>query len=127
MLNVSPGNIDRLIDLAKEFHAQEQVTFPDEPTDASGDWAIQMLADHTDDASFQEFKSIIKDLEPDQQVEVVALMWLGRGDFTEAEWQTAVDEAAANWTPETADYLIAHPLLADYLREGLEALGYSPD
>lgn len=125
MLNVNPETVCRLIDLSKEFHAQEQVTFPEEPGISSGDWGAQMLASHEDDATFLEFKSIVEDLEPDQQLELVALLWLGRGDFEEDEWAEALVEAGDNWSPRTAEYLIAHPLLPDYLLEGLDMLGYS--
>lgn len=127
MLNVNSETVCRLINLAKEFHAQEEVTFPEEPENSSGDWALQVLASHKGDTTFLEFKSIIDDLEPDQQQEVVALLWLGRSDFTDDEWADAVEEARANWTPRTAEYLIAHPLLPDYLLEGLDILGYSCD
>jgi len=127
MLNVNPDTVYRLIDLAREFHAQEQVTIPEEPGNPSGDWAAQILASHADDLTLQEFQSIIADLDPDQQQEVVALLWLGRGDFSEEEWKECVEQARDNWTPDTADFLIAHPVLADYLREGLELMGYSAD
>ena len=79
-------------------------------------------AGHAGDSTLQEFRSIVDDLEPDQQQEVVALLWVGRGDFGPEEWQAALEEARDDWTPETADYLIAHPLLADYLRDGLESM-----
>lgn len=124
MLSISLDTTCRLIDLAREFHAQEAVSFPDEPGDASGDWALQILADHVDDESFQEFKSIVDDLEPDQQHELVALLWLGREDYSRGEWQDALTQAADSWTPRTAEYLIGHPLLANYLEKGLELFDY---
>ncbi|WP_461480647.1 DUF3775 domain-containing protein [Porticoccus sp.] len=127
MLNVNPETVCRLINLARGFQAQEDVTFPEEQENASGDWAIQLLASHPDDSTFLEFKSIIDDLEPDQQWEVVALQWLGRGDFTKDEWTEAVAEATNSWNARTAEYLIAHPLLPDDLQEGLDILGYSCD
>ena len=86
-----------------------------------------MLADHADDAVFQEFKATVDDLEPDQQQSLVALMWLGRGEFDADEWEDALAEARNSWTPATAEYLIAHPQLADHLLEGLDLLGYSCD
>lgn len=127
MLNVSTHNICRLIDLAREFQAQEEVSFPEDPGSPSGDWAAQILASHQDDSTFGEFKSIIDDLEPDQQHEVVALLWVGRGDYCEDEWDDAVLQARDSWNLRTAEYLIAHPHLSDYLAEGLEVMGYSPD
>ena len=63
----------------------------------------------------------------DQQQAVVALMWIGREEFGADEWDSALAEARAEWNENTAEYLIAHPQLADYLREGLEALGYGCD
>ncbi|HKI73649.1 MAG TPA: DUF3775 domain-containing protein [Pseudomonadales bacterium] len=125
MLNVSTDNICRLIELAREFQAQEEVSFPEELGNPSGDWATQILASHADDDTVREFSAIVRDLEPDQQQEVVALLWLGRGDYSEDEWDDAVAMARDSWNLRTAEYLIAHPILPDYLAEGLILLGYS--
>ena len=125
MLNVNPDTVCFLISKARIFHSKEDVVMPDLPDSPSEDWALQALADHAEDTVFQEFKSTIEDLEPDQQQEVVALMWVGREEFDAEEWDAAVEEARAEWTETTAEYLIAHPQLADYLREGLDALGYT--
>lgn len=119
MLEVNPDTVCRLIDLAQEFHSQEAVVIPEVPDSPSGDWAVQMLADHAGDSTLQEFKSIMDDLDPDQQQQVVALLWLGRGDYSLEEWDDALQEAADQWNEATAEYLIAHPLLADFLDEGL--------
>ena len=127
MLNVSVYSVCRLIELAREFHAQEAVSIPEEPDSPSGDWAVQMLASHATDDSFREFKSIVDDMEPDQQQEVVALLWLGRGDYSEEEWQEALVLAKDSWNLRTAEYLIGHPLLSDYLEAGLEVFGRSCD
>jgi hypothetical protein len=117
----------RLIELARVFHAQEGVVIPEEPDNPSGDYPAQILAGHSGDPTLSEFRNIISDLEPDQQQQVVALLWLGRGDFTLDEWAEAVEEAADNWNESTADYLVAHPLLSDYLSDGLDQHGYSCD
>ena len=74
---------------------------------------------------FQELKTMIDDLEPDQQVSLVALMWVGRGDYAAAEWNSAIEQAKDSWNQRTADYLIGTPLVADYLGEGLDQLGYT--
>lgn len=126
-LDISIETVCRLIDLAMEFHAQEQVVIPEERGNPSGDWAQQVLAAHVEDSTLQEFKADVQDLEPDQQNQLVALLWLGRGDYELDEWDEAVAYAAENASPTTADYLIAHPMLADYLIEGLVQHGYSCD
>lgn len=127
MLDVNPDTVCRLIELARVFHAQEEVVIPEEPDNPGGDWPTQILAGHSNDSMLDEFRNIIADLEPDQQQQIVALLWLGRGDFTLEEWTEAVDEATDNWNERTADYLIAHPLLPDYLTEGLDQHGYGCD
>jgi hypothetical protein len=95
--------------------------------------AFQMLGDSpSDDAAegpdpaYAELMATVEDLEPDQQVGLVALMWLGRGDYTLEDWQQALSDAGDSWTERTAEYLIETPLLADYLAEGLERLGFLP-
>lgn len=127
MLDVNPETVCRLIELARVFHAQEEVVIPEEPEDLGGDYPAQILASHSGDTTLEEFRNIISDLEPDQQQQVVALLWLGRGDFSLEEWSEALEEAADNWNEATADYLVAHPMLPDYLSEGLDQHGYSCD
>lgn len=125
MLDLNPDTVCFLIDKAHEFHAKEQVVLPDVPGSPTEDWALQTLASHSGDATFQEFKSTVDDLEPDQQHQLVALLWLGRGDYDVTEWDEAVGEARRLANRRTAEYLIAHPMLADYLEEGLAELDYS--
>ncbi len=124
MLEINPETVCFIISKAHEFHAKEQVVIPEEPNNPGDDWGLQVLADHVDDPTFQEIKDTIEDLDQDQQIQLVALMWIGRGDFSGDEWDTAVAEAEQSWTRRTAEYLIGTPLVADYLEEGLAELGY---
>ncbi len=125
MLQVNPEIVCRLIELAQSYHVKEQTGIPEEGSNAVDDWSQQMLADHKDNTSYDEFASIVNEIDEDQQQEVVALLWVGRGDYTLEEWDNVVQQAKEQWTPDTAQYLIDHPLLADHLREGLEQQGYS--
>ena len=127
MLNINTDTVCRLIQLAREFHAQEQVVIPETRGNPSGDWAAQTLASHIDDMSFQEFRSIVNDMEPEQQVQIVALMWIGRGDFETDEWDEVIEQAKDDWTPETAEYLIVHPMICEHLEDGLDMFGYGCD
>lgn len=125
MMDLNPETICYIIDKAHEFHVKEGVSIPEPPSSPTEDWAIQVLADHEDDMTYQELVSIINDLEPDQQVQLVALMWVGRGDFEVDDWDNAVEAAGDARTERTAQYLIATPMVADYLAEGLDLMGIS--
>lgn len=130
MLNLNPETVCAIIQRSRAFHAQEQVVIPETQSDSSepGDEsARQALAGYGDDLIFQELKAVISDLEPGQQASLVALMWLGRGDFSVEEWAAGLEQARGRWTPRTAEYLMATPLVSDYLYEGLTALGYNCD
>lgn len=109
-----------IIDKAHEFHTRDDVTFPEEPEVADEYWSGQVVADFGQDTYYQELKNTINDLEPDQQISLVALMWVGRGDFVIGEWTAALQSAQESWNDHTADYLIGTSLLADYLAEGLQ-------
>lgn len=127
MLSVNPETVCFIITKAHEFHAKEDVVIPEVPDSPADDWGLQILADHVDDHSYQEIVYAIDDLEPDQAREVLCLMWLGRGDYDIGEWKVALHEARDFWDRQTVSNMIATPLLADYLREGLELLGYGCD
>jgi hypothetical protein len=123
-LQVNPDDVCQLIQLARDFHAQDSVVFDDEPESLTDDLVFDALERHGEDPIVAEFRNIIADLDRSQQVQVVTLLWVGRGDYDLTEWKEAIDDAEEQWTDYTADYLLAHPLLADYLGDGLEMLGY---
>jgi hypothetical protein len=101
------------------------VVLPDSPSSPSEDWALQILADHSDDYSLREMTDAIGEMSQRQRAELIAIMWIGRGDYSLDEWESAVDDAIGDYTLRAAAYLLAHPMLPDHLEEGLIALGYS--
>jgi len=117
---LNKDTVQFIIDKAHEFHARDDVTFPEEPEVADEYWSSQVIADFGGDTYYRELKTTINDLEPDQQRSLVALMWVGRGDFSITEWNDALKNAEESWTDHTADYLIGTSLLADYLADGLQ-------
>jgi hypothetical protein len=64
-------------------------------------------------------------LSEDEQIELVALAWLGRGDGTIEDWSDLRAQAASAHNRRTAQYLLGLPLLADHLEEGLSLFGRS--
>ena len=91
--------------------------------DEAGDTSI--LEDRPDNPTAQELQAALTSLNDDQRNEMVALIWVGRGDFTRDEWIEATDTARERHNGKEARYLMGTPLLADYLEEGAAQLGYS--
>jgi hypothetical protein len=82
-----------------------------------------LAEEESDDLTAEELRELIADLNVDETAELIALMWLGRGDYERSEWKTAVEEARRRDRRKAAAYLLGMPLLAELLEEGLETLG----
>ena len=122
-LTISPEKVCFIIIKAREFDAKDVLTDPDDASNPSDDMDAAVLEDTPDDPVVEEITSLIDDLSVDEQVDLVALAWLGRGDYTAADWATVRAEAARAHNRNTASYLLGMPLLGDYLEEGLSLTG----
>ena len=70
-----------------------------------------------------ELRGFIDRMDRDEQAELVAVFWIGRGSFDAEDFAEAVRVAEQEATVPTADYLIGSPHFADHLEAGAEALG----
>jgi hypothetical protein len=124
-LTISPEKVCFIIIKAKEFDAKDEVTEPDPGSNPSDDKEAAVLEDHEDDPVLEELTSLINSLSEDEQIDLVALAWLGRDDYSANDWAAVRQEAARAHNERTASYLLGTPLLGDFLEEGLSMLGYS--
>lgn len=82
-----------------------------------------LVEESEQDLTEEELRELIDDLNVDETAELVALAWLGRGDYGPDQWEEAVEEARARQTSKASGYLLGMPLLSEYLEAGLDALG----
>ena len=125
VLTISPEKVFFVIVKAREFDAKDPVTDPNDGSNPADDGEAAVLEGHRDDPTVQEIIGFIRAMSVDEQVDLVALAWLGRDDYTAADWASVREEAAAAHNKRTARYLLGMPLLGDFLEEGLSLLGYS--
>lgn len=124
-LSLSPETAFFILLKAREFDEKVEPTDPDSGSNASDDLAVDVLEDTRDDTVSEELASAIKALDEDQLRDLVALIWVGRGDFSLQEWDEA-RAAAADITRERAPrYVAGIPTVSDYLEEALSQLGFS--
>jgi len=124
-LTISPEKVCFIIIKAREFDAKDEVTEPDPGSNPSDDKDAAVLEEHEDDPVVEELTSLINSLSEDEQIDLVALTWLGRDDYSADDWPTVREEAARAHNQRTAEYLLGTPMVGDFLEEGLSMLGYS--
>ncbi len=124
-LTISPEKVCFIIIKAREFDAKDETTEPDPGSNPSDDKDISVLEEHADDPVVEELTSLIDSLSEDEQIDLIALMWLGRDDYSSGDWSEVREEAGRAHNERTAEYLIGTPLAGDFLEEGLSKLGYS--
>ena len=70
-----------------------------------------------------ELRGFIDRLNEDEQAELVAIFWIGRGSFEAEDFAEALQTARSEASTPTADYLLGSPHFADHLEAGAEAIG----
>lgn len=124
-LAIAIDMVCHLIVKAREFDAQDVETDPDSGSNAADDGGVSILEAHGDDPTRAELVAFIEALDDDEQVELVALLWLGRGDGELEDWEDLRRQAREARNERTSAYLLGQPLLADHLADGLSAFGLS--
>ena len=124
-LAISFETVATILAKARQFDVKDVVPDPDSSSNASDDAMLSVLEDHSDDPVRAELTAIIRGLNQDEQIDLVALTWLGRGDGDLEDWNDIRAEAARAHNRRTAEYLLGTPLLGDLLEEGLTQFGHS--
>lgn len=124
LLAIDREMLSYIIIKAREFDAKVQPVEPDPGSNPADDREEEILGDYADDPTLDELRTAIDDLNEDAVVDLIALTWLGRGDYDAEDWREARLLAEERHRPHSSDYLVGIPSLGDYIEEGLAALGY---
>jgi hypothetical protein len=124
-LSIALDKVCFVIVKAREFDVKDAVSDPNSGSNAADDGMVDVLEDHADDPTFDELRVFINGLTEDEQIDLVALAWLGRDDNALSDWKDLRAEAARAHNNRTAQYLLGMPLLPDQLEDGLEQFGLS--
>ena len=125
MLTMDPDKVCYLVIKAREFDAKVEPHEQDPGSNPADDRGVGILEDYADDPTFQELTGALESLNEDEMVEVMALTWLGRGDYDKNEWGEALAHARRVRDENVVRYLTGIPQLGDYLEEGLSRFGHS--
>ena len=125
MLQTPLEQLAYIVEKAREFDAETAPVDTDSGSNPSDDRDVAIQEATDDNPTGQELAAALDALDDEQRIEVLALMWIGRGDFSRDEWREALAQAREVHNEKETDYLVGTPLLADYLEIGLDLLGYS--
>ncbi len=124
-INIDTTKVCYIVIKAREFDAKVDPVEPEPGSNPSDNDEREILQDYQDDPTLEELRAAIDTLDDDELIDLIALAWVGRGDFVRSEWPNARELARERHRPHSASYLIGMPALGDYLEEGLAELGYS--
>lgn len=124
-------SLDKICFLIKKAHEFES-DLPSE--NLSGDEAhtedldiegIEVAGLSLDEPGMDELSAFFENLNDDEGLDLVTLMWIGRGTYETEDWKEAREVATKEATHSVAEYLLGTPLLAEHLENGLESFGLS--
>lgn len=124
-LSLSPDDAFCILLLAREFDEKVEATDPDSGSNGADDGMVDVLEETEDDTIEAELRSAIDGLNDDALLDLIALIWIGRGDFSLDEWADAREAARDIGRERAPRYVAGIPLVSDYLGEALAQLGLS--
>jgi Protein of unknown function (DUF3775) len=126
-LSVSTEQVCFIITKARQFEVKDVPTVPDPASNATDDRMVSVLEARRSDPVAHEIREFVNAMDEDQQIDLVALAWVGRGDYDISEWAEAREQAAAAHDNRTAEYLLGLPQLSEFLEDALTETGRSCD
>ena len=126
-LRINSDKVCDFIEAARELAGKVPETTGDRTT-SGDDSPLHLSIEETDgDPTRQLMVEFVAGLNVEEQVDLLALIYVGRGDFSIAEWNAALDAARDRVDGKDADFLIGDSALPAYLEEGLQAFDRTCD
>jgi hypothetical protein len=126
-LRISTEKVCDFIEAAREVAGKVPSTAGDHTT-TGDDSKLVTIEDYPgEDDRRREMVEFIAGLNVDEQIDLLALIMLGRGDYEIDDWEVAVAEAQGRIAARDPDFMIGDAALPEYLGDGLEAFDKSCD
>lgn len=127
-MDIAVDTVSDLIVRLRAVEVKEADTDPDSGSNPTDDGATDVLLEGGDDATESEVRAIIRSLNDDERGDLLALLYIGRGDIAGEDWDEAVRFARERQQAGDGAVkdLLSTPNAADLLAEGLDAIGETP-
>lgn len=124
-MDIALDKVCELILRMREIDVKDGMTDPDSGSNPIDDGSTDVLTDAPGDSTEEQVREFLEGLNDDERHDIVAITWIGRGDFEPDDWAEARRTARERESISTADYLLGIPNVGDLLDEGLASLGRS--
>ncbi|WP_424137273.1 DUF3775 domain-containing protein [Roseomonas chloroacetimidivorans] len=115
-LGISLQAVANIIDAARASDETEE-------DEANEDAKLETADASKPDLTGESLETLIEELNEDEQAALMAIAWIGRGDYEPDEWEEALNLARERNEADPAAYLMGIDMLGDLLAEGLAAFG----
>ncbi|MBR0657392.1 DUF3775 domain-containing protein [Plastoroseomonas arctica] len=124
-LGISLESVAAVVDQMRALQIREEPDSEDAEEDQNSEAAL--LTEQPDDQTLEMLEAFIGEMNTDEQISLIALAWVGRGDYGPDEWAEARRLAAERdgGGRDPTAYLLDMDNLADLLSEGVAAFGLS--
>jgi hypothetical protein len=127
MVDMPLPKLHYLIDKAREFDGEVAASGLEDGSNPSDDREVAVIEAGADNPAQAELRAALVSLDSDERAEVLALMWIGRGDFGGESWDEALAAARDALDARTVAYLMGTPMLGDLVEQGLAEVGAAED
>lgn len=124
-MDIALDKVCELILRVREIDMKDGATDPDSGSNPIDDGSTDVLTDAPGDSTEDQVREFLAGLNDDERHDLVAILWIGRGDYEPEEWSAARAAARERESLSTGDYILGIPNAGDLLDEGLAALGRS--
>lgn len=123
-LGISLEIVATVVDLARALQEGEEAALG--PTDDDEDPLDDLDEDDADEITEETLTDYIGELNEEAQAALIALAWVGRGDYEAEDWDEALKLAfERNAKGDAGTYLAGMEGVGDLLSEGVAAFGLS--
>lgn len=132
-LTIDPDVAFRIAELAQTYQAEGLMPVVDDDVVDSDpgddpipdvDEIVEEAENPHEDVLDDELEGLIRGLNIDAKHDLMALIWVGRGDFDASDWSTARKAAREAEPFNLIDYIEDLESGSNYIEDGLEAMGY---
>lgn len=119
-LRINPDKVCEFLEAAREVAGKVPATSGDRTSTGDDSPLAFMEEDVSRDPVREQMIEFVAGLNVEEQTDLLALIYLGRGDFSLSEWDEALREEGDRIAAGDPRYMIGERALPAYLEEALE-------